>query len=131
MRITIILAALLLTSQLSTQTREQVRREPGAEVVRDSVVMKKVLKAVAAHVRSVTRKRSIPLVVKDGKKSRRFIVREILGSVTRSRNIWTAQLDTDEFDHMIPRILYVDVKKTKGVYRVTTIRIGPNRFRDF
>jgi hypothetical protein len=130
MRITIILAALLLTGQLSAQTREQVRREPGAEVVRDSVVMKKVLKAVAAHVRSVTRNRRRPLVVKDGMKSRRFIVREILGSVTRSKNIWTAQLDTDEFDHMIPRILYVDVKKTKGVYRVTKIRIGPNRFRD-
>lgn len=130
MRIIFILATLLMTVQLPAQTREEIRREPGAEVVSDSVVIKNVLKAVTAHVQSVTKDRRRPLVVKDGKKSRRFIVMDILGSVTRNKSNYTAQLDTDEFDHKIPRILYIDVKSTKGVYKVTKIRIGPNRFRD-
>ena len=130
MRMIFILATLLMTVQLPAQTREEIRREPGAEVVSDSVVIKNVLKAVTAHVQSVTKDRRRPLVVKDGKKSRRFIVMDILGSVTRNKSNYTAQLDTDEFDHKIPRILYVDVKSTKGGYKVTKIRIGPNRFRD-
>lgn len=130
MRIVLILATLLFMGQLPAQTREEIRREPGAIVVSDSAVVKKVLKAVTSHVRSATRNSKKALVVRDGKKSRRFIVREILGNVYRNRTIYTAQLDTDEFDHKIPRILYVDVRQTKGVYRVIRIRIGPNRFRD-
>jgi hypothetical protein len=130
MRIIFILAAFLMTGQLPAQTREEIRREPGAEVVSDSVVIKNVLKAVTVHVQSVTKNRRRALVVKEGKKSRRFIVMDILGSVYLNKNIYTAQLDTDEFDHKIPRILYVDVKSTKGIFKVTKIRIGPNRFRD-
>jgi hypothetical protein len=130
MRIILILATLLSIGQLPAQTREEIRREPGAIVVNDSAVIKKVLKAVTSHVRSVTRNRKRVLVVRNGKESRRFIVREILGAVYRKKNIYTAQLDTDEFDHKIPRILYVDVRRTKGVYRVMRVRIGPNRFRD-
>jgi hypothetical protein len=130
MRIILILATLFVVGRLPAHTREELRREPGAIVVSDSAVLKKVLKAVTSHVRSATRNSKRALVVKDGKKSRRFIVREILGAVYRNRNIYTAQLDTDEFDHKIPRILYVDVRKTKEVYRVIRIRIGPNRFRD-
>ena len=128
--IIIFIATFLLVGRAPAQTREEIRREPGAEVVNDSVIIKSVLKAVTAHVQSVTKKMRRPLVVKDGKKSRRFIVKEILGSVTQSKSTYTAQLDTDEFDHKIPRILYVDVKSTKGTYRVIRIRIGPNRFRD-
>jgi hypothetical protein len=130
MKIIVLISAILLICRLPAQTREEIRREPGAEVVSDSIVIKNVLKAVTAHVQSATKKMRRPLVVKDGKKSRRFIVREILGSVTQSKSAYTAQLDTDEFDHKIPRILYVDVKLTKGAFRVTRIRIGPNRFRD-
>lgn len=130
MKIIILIAAFLLIGRAPAQTREEIRREPGAEFVSDSIIIKSVLKAVTAHVQSVTMKMRRPLVVKDGKNSRRFIVKEILGSVTQSKSSYTVQLDTDEFDHKIPRILYVDVKSTKGAYRVTRIRIGPNRFRD-
>jgi len=130
MKIILILATLAVAGQLVAQTREEIRREPGANPVSDSVVIKNVLKVVTDHVRIATRNGKRPLVVKVGKKSRRFVVREILGAVYRNRTIYTAQLDADEFDHKIPRILYVDVRKSKGNYRVVKVRIGPNRFRD-
>lgn len=130
MKIILILATLAVAGQLVAQTREEIRREPGANPVSDSVVIKNVLKVVTDHVRIATRNGKRPLVVKVGKKSRRFVIREILGAVYRNRTIYTAQLDADEFDHKIPRILYVDVRKSKGNYRVVKVRIGPNRFRD-
>ena len=103
---------------------------PDVSVVQDSIVIKKVLKAVKSHVLAITRDRKRPLVVKDGKKRRRFIVMGFPDKIFRNKNGFTAEVDTDEFDHKIPRILYVDVKASKGTYKVTRIRIGPNRFRD-
>jgi hypothetical protein len=130
MKIILLFAAFLMIGRVPAQTREELRREPGAEVVTDSSVIKSVLKTVKAHVQSVTKNGRRPLVVREGKKSRRFIVREFPGEVTRNKKTYTAQLDTDEFDHKIPRILYVDVQRVKNIYTVTRLRIGPNRFRD-
>ncbi len=98
--------------------------------VGDSLVVKKVLKAVRTHVLSATKSRKRPLVVKEGKKSRRFIVVNFLETVTHNKGVYTAEVDADEFDHKIPRILYVDVKASKGNYRVSRIRVGPNHFRE-
>jgi hypothetical protein len=103
------------------------RAEDGA--VQDSTIKKKVLKAVSTHFLKMTKNRSNPLVVKDGKQKRRFIVREFLDPVSVKKNVYTAQVDVDEYDKKIPRILFVDVKVSKGIYKVSTIRIGPNQFR--
>jgi hypothetical protein len=109
---------------------QQVASKESGNVAQDSVIIKKVLKAVRTHVLTVTQDRRRPLVIKDGKKSRRFIVMNFLDSVSQNKGVYTAQVDADEFDHKIPRILYVDVKVSKGNYKVSRIRIGPNRFRD-
>ncbi len=108
----------------------QVAENTTEKTVQDSVVVKKVLKIVRSHVLSVTKDRRKPLVIREKKKSRRFIVREFLGTVTKSKGGYTAQIDADEYDHKIPRILYVDVKASKGKYSITRIRIGPNHFRN-
>ncbi len=120
----------LLVFELPSQAHQQAKMQADENVVRDSVVIKKVLKSVRMHVLSITKDRRRPLVVREGKKSRRFIVLEFLRTVSRNKNVYTAQLDTDEFDHKIPRILFVDVRASKGIYRVTRIRIGPNHFRN-
>ena len=108
----------------------QEKSKPDGSVVRDSIIIEKVLKAVRSHVLSVTKHRRKPLVVREKRKSRRFIVMNFLGPVTKDKGVYTAQIDVDEYDHKIPRILYADVKATRGRYRVTKIRIGPNHFRD-
>ncbi len=115
---------------MPAQAPQQVDTLSHENVVQDTVIVAKVLKTVKTHILSITKDRRRPLVVKDGKKSRRFIIREFLDKVSRNKNVYTAQLDTDEFDHLIPRILYVDVKRIKGAYKVTRIRIGPNHFRN-
>ena len=125
-----LLGMFLLALELPAQAHQQVQIQAEENVVQDSIVIKKVLKAVRIHVLSVTKDRRRPLVVKDGKKSRRFIVVEFIGTVTRNKSLYTAQLDTDEFDRKIPRILFVDVKVTKGIYKVVRTRIGPNHFRN-
>jgi hypothetical protein len=107
-----------------------LQTQSGEGAVQDSIVIKKVLKAVKSHILSITKDRRRPLVVKDGKNRRRFIVMGFPDKISRNENGYTAEVDTDEFDHKIPRILYVDVKASKGKYKVTRIRIGPNRFRD-
>lgn len=130
MKSAILLILFLPASQMQAHVLQQVDTLSDKNVVQDTVVITKVLKTVKTHILSVTKDRKRPLVVKEGKKSRRFIVREFLGKVSWNKNVYTAELDTDEYDHLIPRILYVDVKRIKGAYRVTRIRIGPNRFRD-
>ncbi len=112
----------------ATPLNAQTQTSDGA--VQDSAVVKKVLRAVRAHVLTVTKDRRRPLVVKEGKKSRRFIVVDFLAPVSKAKSVSTAQVDADEYDHKIPRILYVDVKATKGAYKVSRIRIGPNHFRE-
>jgi hypothetical protein len=122
--------ALILTLFLSpSQPPQQTPEKTSGSIIQDSVVVKKVLKAVRTHVLSVTKDRRRPLVVKEGKKSRRFIVVEFLTPVSRENNVYTAQVDADEFDHKIARILYVDVRASKGSYKVSRIRVGPNHFR--
>ena len=121
---------LLSLFMIPARAQDQTQASKNTDIVQDSVVIKKVLRAVRSHVLSVTKDRRKPLIVREGKKSRRFIVINFLGSVTRNKNIYTAQVDVDEYDHKIPRILYVDVKGVKGTYKVTKIRIGPNHFRD-
>ena len=125
-----LLAISLSVSQPTAQPLRQVTLKESGNIVQDSVVIKRVLKTVRTHVLSVTKDRRRPLVVKDGKKSRRFIVMNFLDGVSYKKGVYTAQVDTDEFDHKIPRILYVDVRVSKGIYKVSRIRIGPNRFRD-
>jgi hypothetical protein len=117
-----LLCANLMWFGVNAQTKD--------EVVRDSVLVKKVLKAVRSHVLSVTKDRRKPLVVREKRKSRRFIVMGFPETVTRNKNRYTAQIDVDEYDHKIPRLLYIDVKASKGKYRVAKIRIGPNHFRE-
>jgi hypothetical protein len=108
----------------------QIKEESQGTLVRDSVIVRRVLKTVRSHVLSITKDRRKPLVIKQNKKSRRFIVVEFPREVSKSKSGYTAQIDVDEYDHKIPRILYVDVKVSKGKYKVTRIRIGPNHFRD-
>ncbi|HEY6952436.1 MAG TPA: hypothetical protein VI758_08510 [Bacteroidota bacterium] len=129
MRLVLIFALLSGTVELPARIQGITASQSGSTVVNDSVVIANVLKTVSSHVLSVTKNRRRPLVVKDGKKSRRFIVIKFPGEVTKNRNIYTAQVDCDEFDHKIPRILFADVKISKGVYRVVRIRMGPNHFR--
>ncbi len=109
---------------------QQSQIQTGGLAVRDSVVIRKVLKAVKTHILSVTKERRRPLVIKEGRKSRRFIVVDFLTPVFKDKGIYTAQVDADEYDHKIPRILYVDVRVAKGIYKVSRVRIGPNHFRD-
>ena len=125
----LLLAAFFCASHTTAPAVESLRAPYEDGVVQDTTVKKKVLKAVSTHVLKLTKNRSKPLVVKDGPKRRRFIVREFLDSVSVTKNVYTAQVDVDEYDHKIPRILFVDVKLTKGDYRVGTIRIGPNHWR--
>lgn len=125
----LLLAAFLATCHTPALAVESLRAPYEDGVVQDTTVKKKVLKAVSTHVLKLTKNRSKPLVVKDGTKRRRFIVREFLDSVSLTKSVYTAQVDVDEYDTKIPRILFVDVKLTKGVYKVGTIRIGPNHWR--
>jgi len=108
--------------------RHRTSSEKG--IVNDKVVVDKVLKEVKTYVLRITRDRRRPLVVKEGKKSRRFIVVEFLGAVTRNENVYTAEIDADEFDHKIRRILYVDLQPYRKTFRIKRIRIGPNHFRN-
>ncbi len=126
----VILLALAAAGFLLEQVTAQVREESSGTVVQDSVIVKKVLQTVRAHVLSITKDRKKPLVIREKKKSRRFIVMGFLQTVTKNKYTYTAQIDADEYDHKIPRILYADVKVSKGKYRVTKIRIGPNHFRE-
>ncbi len=125
----IALSAFLFFHQQSFCSQDVPKTESWA-AVKDSIIVRKVLNTVRSHVLSLTKDRRKPLLVKEGKKSRRFIVVEFLNSVTLSKGLYTAKLDVDEFDHKIPRILYVDVKPLKKSFRVIRIRIGPNHFRN-
>ena len=123
----LLLAAFFFAYHALALSLERSLFDDGA--VQDTTVKKKVLKAVSTHILKLSKDRSKPLVVKDGNKKRRFIVREFLDTVSLKKNVYTAQVDVDEYDTKIPRILFVDVKLTKGTYKVSAIRIGPNRFR--
>lgn len=125
----LVLAAFLFACHAPALAVESLRAPFDDGVVQDTTVKKKVLKAVSTHVLKLTKNRSKPLLIKDGKKRRRFIVREFLDSVSLNKNVYTAQVDVDEYDHKIPRILFVDVKFSKGAYKVGSIRIGPNHWR--
>lgn len=129
--LTIILLVMMLSFRHDSVALPFVRtlERSNENVIQDTVIVNRVLKAVSTYIQSTTKNGKRPLAVKDGKKSRRFIIVEILSAVSRNKNVYTVQLDTDEFDHKIPRILYVDVKASQGVYKVTRIRIGPNHFR--
>ena len=122
MKSIVLLIMLFSIFQRPVQAIQQSRTLSDENLVRDTVVIRQVLKSVKTHVLTVTKDRKHPLVVKDGRKSRRFLVREFLDKITRDKNIYTAQLDTDEFDHLIPRILYVDVRASRGTYKVIRIR---------
>lgn len=125
----LLLAALLCSYHAPALAVERAPAPFEDGVVQDTTLKKNILKAVSTHIQKLTKNRSKPLAVKDGAKKRRFIVHEILDSVSMKKNVYTAQVDVDEFDTKIPRILFVDVKLSKGVYKVGTIRIGPNHFR--
>ena len=127
-----ILALLTLLVIVLTEPRGQAQEQVPSEgkAVQDTIVIKNVLKAVRSHVLSVTKDRRKPLVIREGKKSRKFIVMDFPGSVWKGKSVYTAQIDVDEYDHKIPRFLYIDVRVTKGKYKVTKIRIGPNHFRE-
>ncbi len=122
-------SAFLLFCQ-PTFSRQDILKSESGEAVKDTIVVKEVLNTVRTHVLSLTKDRRKPLVVKEGKKSRRFIVVEFLSPVSLNKGLYTARIDVDEFDHKIPRILYVDVKPLKKSFRVIRIRIGPNHFRN-
>ena len=130
MRAAVLLGAFCIFAAVIPETQRQPQSTVSDGIAQDSVVVKKVLKAVRVHVLSLTKDRRRPLVVREGKKSRRFMVVDFLTPVSKTKSVYTAQVDADEYDHKIPRILYVDVKLFKGTYRVTRIRIGPNRFRN-
>lgn len=125
-----ILALSLLALPCANLFQPEIQAQTKDEIVRDSVLVRNVLRTVRSHVLSVTKNRRKPLAIREKKKLRRFIVIDFPGHVTRSKNIYTAQLDVDEYDHKIPRFLYVDVRAIKGKYRVTKIRVGPNHFRE-
>ncbi len=130
MKQTLVLAFFLATFPTHSAAADPAWAQERGSVVQDSVVSRKVLSAVRAHIRSITKDRRRPLTVKDGKKTHKFIVVGFLDAVSLSKGTYTAQIDADEFDHKIPRILYVDVKFSKTSFKVTRIRIGPNHFRE-
>lgn len=130
MKPTIQILVLLSIFIMPTRAQDQTQPSRISNVVQDSVVIKKVLKVVRSHILSATKDRRKPLVIREKRKSRRFIVINFFGSVSKNKNVYTALVDVDEYDHKIPRILYVDVRVTKGVYKVSKIRIGPNHFRE-
>jgi hypothetical protein len=129
MRLTLLFAALLCAYHVPALAVEHTRAPFDDSAVQDTTVNNKVLTAVSTHILKLTKNRTMPLVVKDGTKKRRFIVRDFLDSVSVKKNVYTAQVDVDEYDHKIPRILFVDVRLSKGAYKVGTIRIGPNHWR--
>ncbi len=126
----LILVIFAVAGSLADAAVAQDGKEPVGTVVNDTVLTGKVLKAVRSHVLSVTKDRRKPIVIREKKKTRRFIVMGFMETVTRNKSGYTAQIDVDEYDHKIPRILYVDLKSIKGKFKVTKIRIGPNHFRD-
>lgn len=129
MKLVLIFTVLFIASQVQARPYQQRPVSSDDTKIQDSVVITKVLNVVKMHVLRVTRNRRRPLVVREGKKSHRFVIIEFLGTVTRNKNVYTAQIDADEYDHKIPRILYVDVRSYKKSFRVLRVRIGPNHFR--
>ena len=99
------------------------------EFIENEHIKEDILKVVKDYIEGKAGNRGYLTVKGKAKKERQFAVVEVFDVVSRKDNIYTVQVDADEISGEPRYLLFCDLEKIDGEFKLIGIRIGPRHLR--